>query len=76
MIHPILAGDVIRERHRELLCEAQSHRLSQHLIGNRPSWPAWLRPSAILALVALRTWPIPERRAAIQLPVLCDCYID
>ncbi|HEU5103831.1 MAG TPA: hypothetical protein VFU22_32665 [Roseiflexaceae bacterium] len=75
MIHPILAGDVIREHHRELLREAQSQRLMQHLIGNRPSWPAWLRPSAILALAALRK-PIPERRAAVQPAVLCDCYID
>ena len=76
MVHPILAGDVINDRHRELLREAQHRHVIQRLTCNRLSWGASLRTSAQAALVALGIRLAPERGAATQPPVSCACYID
>ena len=76
MVNPILAGDVIKDRHRDLLREAEYQRLSQCFTSSRRSWAASLRVSAATALLALRARLIPGRRAAIQPPVSCVCYID
>jgi hypothetical protein len=76
MVHPILAGDVVNDRHRELLHEAQHQHLIRRLTCNRRSWAASLRVSAQTVLVALGIRAVPERGPAIQPPVSCACYID
>ena len=76
MVHPILAGDVVNDRHRELLREAQHQHLIQRSTCNRLSWAASLRALAQTALVALGIRLVPERGAAGQSPVSCACYID